>query len=136
MGAAASWQDQLMSSDIETIRTLEDGRYRSIVEQDVAFLDELFHDNCRYTHSSGLVDTKASYIEAIRRATFNYKAVRRLKEEIQVIGDTAIISGHVELDVAPGGNARTINAAVTVTYGRIDGAWKFLAWQSCPLAAG
>lgn len=124
-----------MSSDVDTIRTLEDGRYRSIVDQDIVFLDGLFHENCRYTHSSGLVDTKASYLEAIRKSTFNYKAVRRLKEEIQVIGETAIISGHVELDIAPGDKPRTINAAITVTYGRIDGAWKFLAWQSCPLPA-
>lgn len=124
-----------MSNDVDAIRTLEDGRYRSIVEQDTAFLEGLFHDDCRYTHSNGLVDTKTSYIEAIRKATFNYKAVRRVAEEIQVIGDTGIISGHVQLDIEPGGQARTINARVTVTYGRQNGAWKFLAWQSTPLPA-
>ena len=44
----------------------EERRTRAMAASDVAALAEFIDDDCRYVHSSGAVDTKASYLEKLR----------------------------------------------------------------------
>jgi hypothetical protein len=44
-------------TDAADIRTLEDQRYRAMVEGDLATLETIFDTRLTYTHSNGVVDT-------------------------------------------------------------------------------
>ena len=50
-----------MSSDKE-ILALEDKRYAAMCGGDFAALEAMLHDELLYTHSSGLTDTKATWL--------------------------------------------------------------------------
>jgi Domain of unknown function (DUF4440) len=54
-----------MSSDKE-ILALEDERYAAMCDGDFAALEAMLHDELLYTHSSGLTDTKATWLASLR----------------------------------------------------------------------
>ena len=62
-----------MSSDKE-ILALEDKRYAAMCGGDFAALEAMLHDELLYTHSSGLTDTKATWLAALRSGKTKYKS--------------------------------------------------------------
>jgi hypothetical protein len=66
-------EDLAMSSDKE-ILALEDKRYAAMCGGDFAALEAMLHDELLYTHSSGLTDTKATWLASLRSGKTKYKS--------------------------------------------------------------
>jgi ketosteroid isomerase-like protein len=115
---------------IAEVCELEARRWQAMIAKDTAVLAELFADEMSYTHSNALVDTKASYLKAIEESMFDYRAVQRSDEEARLVGDTALLTGRAEIDVAAAGRSVHLNARYTVVWVRRDSRWQFLCWQS------
>jgi ketosteroid isomerase-like protein len=116
----------------QEIQSLEDRRYRAMVESDAKTLAELLADELVYTHSTGAVDTKASYIESIRTRS-PYRKVDRLQEAIQLYGDTAIITGHAHLHVETGGAQRILDLRHLNVWVKRPAGWQMVAWEATPI---
>ena len=119
----------------DDILQLEERRWTAQIGEDSAAMAELFADELRYTHSTGSVDTKESYMTAIQNKVFDYKNADRSDTEVQVFGNVALVTGAVTIEVVAGGRELQLNARYTVTWLERDGRWQFLSWQSTPLAA-
>jgi hypothetical protein len=50
----------------------EDQRTKAMVDRDLAVLERIIADDCRYVHSSGATDTKASYLAKLGARAFEY----------------------------------------------------------------
>ena len=61
-----------------------------MVAADLATLDRLLDDALTYTHSSGAIDTKASYMAGIRNKVWEYKNITRENERLVVRASTAV----------------------------------------------
>jgi uncharacterized protein (TIGR02246 family) len=122
-------------SAVAQVLELEERRFAAMVAKDTAALAELFADELSYTHSNASVDTKASFLAAIEARRFDYRAITCSDRSTVVIGDTALLTGRAQIDVAAGGRDVQLNARFTVTYVRRDGRWQFLAWQSTSIPA-
>ena len=77
-------------ADKNTLRELEDRRYRAMIAADAAALDELLADTLIYTHSNATSDTKASYLAGVRNGKWKYRSIERPVEDIQVHGDSVV----------------------------------------------
>ena len=119
----------------DTIRELENRRYRAMCEADAATLEKLLADTLVYTHSYGGADSKASYLEGIRSKKWVYQKVERPKENIQVHGDCAIVTGQVRIQLLSEGKPKTLNSAYTDVWIKGTNGWQMVAWQSTPLPA-
>ena len=118
----------------QTIRDLESRRYQAMIDADVAVLEELLADEMVYTHSSSVVDNKASYVEGFRIGKWNYRKVERPEEKITVFGDTACVAGHVHITVQPpGGAANLINSRFLNVWVKRADRWQMVAWQATPI---
>jgi ketosteroid isomerase-like protein len=117
----------------DTIRQLEDRRYRAMCEADAATLDQLLADTLVYTHSYGGADSKASYLEGIRAKKWVYRKIERPKENIQVHGDCAVVTGQVRIELLSEGKPKTLNSAYTNVWIKGPKGWQMVAWQSTPL---
>ncbi|MEZ5235999.1 MAG: nuclear transport factor 2 family protein [Acidimicrobiia bacterium] len=117
------------------IRAMEDRRYAAMIAADVAALDELLCDDLQYTHSNAVVDTKQSLCGLLSSGKLAYKAARPVIDTVRVFGDSAILTGSMELDVSVGGAERTVKGRFTDVWVRDGGRWRFAAWQSTPLPA-
>ena len=60
-----------MSSEKE-ILSLEDKRYAAMTKGDFGALEALLHDQLLYTHSSGVTDTKASWLDSLKSGKLKF----------------------------------------------------------------
>lgn len=117
----------------QEILELEDRRCRATIAQDAGALDALLHDDLVYTHSNALVDSKQSYVEAIRSGKFRYRRIERSAERVRVYGDTALVTGRATLEVELGGEPKSLRLVYLDVWLRQAGVWKFVAWQSAAI---
>ena len=117
----------------QTIRQLEDRRFRAMVEADAAALEALLADSMVYTHSSATTDGKASYIAGVRSKKWQYRKIERPVEEIQVYGDTAVVAGQVRIDILVEGQPKIMNSRYTDVWVKGAKGWQMTAWQSTPI---
>ena len=122
-----------MSKD--ELRKLEDRRYKAMCDADAATLDELLADTLVYTHSYGGADSKSSYLDGVRAKKWQYRRIERPKEDMQIHGDCAVITGRVKIELVADGQPKTLNSAYTNVWVRGARGWQMVAWQSTPLPA-
>lgn len=121
-----------MSSTV--IAELEEQRYAAMLAGDVSTLERLFDEALSYTHSSGVVDTKASYIAGIRDKLWEYKSIARENERLVVRGDAALVYCRLRIDLLVRGAPRKVDANVLGVWVRSGAEWRLLAIQSTPVA--
>ncbi len=115
------------------VLAMEQARTRALVHSDVAALDRIMADNVTYVHASGKVDTKASYLEAIRSGELHYLAWNPIKLNVRVLGETAVIDGEYEVRVVDKRAQQApfdIDIFILTVYTHRDGRWQQMAWQS------
>ena len=119
--------------DKETIRKLEDQRFKAMIDADAATLEKLLADTLVYTHSYGGTDSKTSYLDGIRAKQWQYRKIERPVENIQIHGDCALVTGKVRIELLSEGKPKTLNSAYTNVWIKGASGWQMVAWQSTPL---
>ena len=121
--------------DKDTIRELEDQRFKAMIDADAATLEKLLADGLVYTHSYGGTDTKSTYLDGIRAKKWQYRKIERPVENIQIHGDCALVTGKVRIELLSDGKPKTLNSAYTDVWIKGARGWQMVAWQSTPLPA-
>jgi ketosteroid isomerase-like protein len=117
----------------DTIRELESRRFRAMIEADAVTLEALLADSMIYTHSSATTDGKASYIAGVKSKKWQYRQIDRPVEDIQVHGDTVVVTGQVRIDILIDGTPKIMNSRYTDVWVRGARGWQMVAWQSTPI---
>jgi hypothetical protein len=81
----------IIEANISQIETMEDRRYAAMLYKDVKMLRSILHDQLTYVHSSGVTDTKASYIAGFETGVWDYRCIRRSKQTIKVHKSLALV---------------------------------------------
>ena len=124
-------------ADARDIRRLDDERYAAMLAGDAATLDRLLDPELRYTHSSGVVDSKASYIEGVRAKRWEYQSIDRSEETILVRGEVALVFNRFRASIRIGGASKELDNRMLAVWGkRGSGAWRLLAIHSTPAQTG
>jgi ketosteroid isomerase-like protein len=124
---------EVSMSQEKEILALEDVRFKAMVSADVKLLEELMHDDLIYTHSSAVVDTKASYLESLRSGKTRYKSQKRLEERVRLCGDCALVTGRAEMEAEVNGVHKVLRLRYLDAWTKTPQGWKFIAWQSTAL---
>jgi len=117
----------------QTIRELESRRFRAMIEADAVALEALLADSMVYTHSSATTDGKASYIAGVKAKKWQYRQIDRPVEDIQVHGDTVVVTGQVRIDILIDGKPKIMNSRYTDVWVKGAKGWQMVAWQSTPI---
>ena len=117
------------------ILTLEDKRYAAMTSGDLASLEELLHDQLLYTHSSGMMDTKASWLLAMKSGKTRYKSVKCSDQQVRILGGVALVTGKGHIEAEINGQPRTLRLMFLNAWAKTPQGWKFVAWQSTPQPA-
>jgi ketosteroid isomerase-like protein len=120
---------------IAEIKKLEDRRFQAMIDSDFETLDKLLGDHLIYTHSTGQSDTRADYIALCQKGVFKYRKIERPIENIQVYGNTAVVTGHMKMDVIVDGKPKLLNSRYTNVWIKGTRGWQMVAWQSTPIPA-
>ena len=119
------------TNEAKEILALEDKRFAAMVG-DLAALEALLHDDLLYTHSSGLTDTKASWLASMRSGKTKYKSGVWSDRKVRFAGDTALVTGRAQLEAEVNGQPRTLRLVFLNAWTKTPKGWKFIAWQSTP----
>jgi hypothetical protein len=120
-----------MSSEKE-ILGLEEKRFAAMIAKDFGALERMVHEELLYTHSSGITDTKASWLDSMRSGKVKYRSASCSERKVRLVNDVALVNGraHIEADIA--GEPRTLKLLFLNAWAKTPQGWKFVAWQSCP----
>ena len=117
------------------ILALEEERFAAMIARDFPRLQLLVHDELMYTHSSGVVDGKATWLDAMKSGRVKYKKAQCTERKVRMYGDTALITGRAQIEAEIGGEPKTLKLLFLNVWTKTAQGWKFVAWQSTPLAA-
>ena len=115
---------------LELVSDLVDARIAAMGEQDAETLEGL-SEAMVYTHSSGSVDTKASFLDNVRNGPVQYRSVERSDHTARLAGDTALFSGRAKIHARR--TPTDLDLRYLAVWARVDGAWRFEAWHSTPV---
>ena len=117
------------------ILALEDKRFGAMIARDFQALEAMVHGDLLYTHSSGVTDTKTSWLQSMQSGKTKYKSVNCTDRKVRVIGEVALITGRAAIEAEIGGQPRSLKLLFLNAWAKTPQGWKFVAWQSTPLAA-
>lgn len=116
------------------ILALEEERYAAMLAADVATLERLFDDEVTYTHSSGAVDTKATYIGGVREKAWEYKTIARENERAVMRGSCALVFCRLRIELEVRGTPRKVDSNSLAVWIADGPQPRLLAVHSSPVA--
>ena len=123
-------------ADIAAVQKADDSRIAAMLAggDQGALFQSLFSDQLEYRHSTGHIDTKASYIKALTSGHTTYTSLK-LEERHYTVAAPGIvlIYGREMLNESAEGKAKSLHLNFLAVWRNENGAWRFLGWQSCPL---
>jgi ketosteroid isomerase-like protein len=103
---------------------------QALTNANAGALEQIYDDTLIYTHSSGKVDTKSSYIGAIKAGATRYESMKRDDIKVNVYGQAAVVTCHWNVHIASNGNKIDMNARYLHVYIRHKDGWKLVAHES------
>ncbi len=113
----------------------QDARFAATIKPDVAGLAAMMTDDLTYTHSSGVTETKAEFLEGVKNGKYVYRSIESKDRRVRLHGDAAIVSGTAHIVVEPGGKRTDIDLYFSELYVKRGGAWRMALWQATRLPA-
>lgn len=103
-------------------------------------LGELPSDTLVYTHSTGVKDSKQSYLQKLSNGSLRYEALEFLTPEITVrgsaaLGNVGLVRAVMKATVARGETRRNIASSYLAVWLNTPSGWKLEAVQATPLPA-
>ena len=95
-------------------------------------LDAIFSDELRYAHSSGVVDTKASFIEILSTGKTKYVGYDYEEQNFTFPAPgIALMTGRAHVKAVTATGEMDSVLSFLAVWREEKGQWRFLAWQSC-----
>lgn len=110
---------------------LDQLRLSAMLAADIQRLDRILDDRLTYTHSTGAVDDKRSYLRKISSGDLRYRSIKSTNKKVIDAGACALIFDDLVMEVDVQNRPYTvISNALSVWVASSDESWKLLAVQS------
>ncbi|NIF91886.1 nuclear transport factor 2 family protein [Burkholderia sp. Cy-637] len=124
---------------LDEVRALEGKRFDAMQAGELDAIAALLDPRLIYVHSSGLVDSRDTYLAALARAEYTYHSVEVVKDEQAVVeGDVVILNRllAVSMTVKSSGQTLARQLSATSVWSRANDAraWLLVASHSTNLA--
>lgn len=119
--------------EVNELSKLENQRYQAMVHTDLELLDSMLDDGLIFTHASGKIDTKETFIKSLRSGTLTYKTIDLEDVEVRMYSSCGIVTGTSLLDINVKGEDRRLQLRFTTVWFKDQAGWKVVAYQSTHL---
>ncbi|MES2277421.1 MAG: nuclear transport factor 2 family protein [Bacteroidota bacterium] len=106
---------------------------KAMVDGDRANLTKLAAEDLSYGHSSGKIQNKAEFVEAIASGASDFVTIDLTEQTIKVVGTTAIVRHKLAAQTNDGGKPGTTALGIMLIFQKQKGAWLLLARQAYKL---
>jgi hypothetical protein len=103
---------------------------KALVDPSQADLDRLTCAELSYGHSSGVIQDKATFIEALVSGKSDFVTIDLTQQTIKVIGNVALVRHILSATTNDGGKPGQTKLSILLVWLKQKGAWKLLARQA------
>jgi ketosteroid isomerase-like protein len=114
----------------EVVKAAEIRRFEAAEKNDLDALGKLLSDDLTYTHSTGVLETKAVFLDALKSGKLQFKKIEPADLQVRVYGSTALINGTATLSVVADGQPKEVHVRFTDVWVKHARDWQMVAWQS------
>ena len=119
---AQSKDEQEVAKAVEALRT-------AMIDANKAGLDAITASELTYGHSSGTMEDKATFIEALVSGKSDFITMDLTKQTIKIVGNTALVRHELHGDTPTG----KVNLGILLVWQKQKGKWLLLARQAFKL---
>ncbi len=124
---AQSKEETAVAAAVESLK-------QAMISGEKAALEKIADDKLTYGHSSGKIEDKATFVEAIASGKSDFVSIDLTEQTISVSGDVAIVRHKLSAATNDGGNPGTVKLAILTVWKKQGKAWKLLARQAVKVA--
>lgn len=124
---AQSKEEKAVAAAVETLR-------KAMIDGDRAALEKIAAPELTYGHSSGKLEDKAAFVEAIASGKSDFVTIDLTAQTIVVSGDVAIVRHNLAADTNDGGKPGNVKLHILTIWKKTGGAWKLIARQAVKVA--
>ena len=117
----------------QSLTQAEKARFAAMHAADTATLDKLLGAELSYTHTSGVVQTKAQFINDVKTGTIKYLTMDSTDLKPHLYGNTGVIVGGASVHIILNGKDQSFKIRYTDVHVFRNGAWQLVAWESTRL---
>lgn len=103
---------------------------KAMIDGNKTQLTSLAADDLSYGHSSGVVQNKTEFVDAIVSGKSDFVTIDLTGQTIKVVGNTAIVRHKLSAKTNDGGTPGTTVLGVMLIFEKMNGEWKLLARQA------
>lgn len=124
---------QTQSSDKKQVAAAVEALRTAMVSGNRNQLEALASPNLTYGHSSGLMEDKAAFVEALASGKSDFVSIDLTDQTITLDGDIALVRHKLAAQTNNGGTPGSTNLGVLLVWKKQQGKWKLLARQAFKL---
>lgn len=124
---AQSKEETAVAAAVESLK-------QAMISGEKNALEKIADDKLTYGHSSGKIEDKAAFVEAIASGKSDFVSIDLTEQTISVSGDVAIVRHKLSAATNDGGNPGTVKLAILTVWKKQGKAWKLLARQAVKAA--
>ena len=122
-----------MNQPAQIVQGLEAARFEAIVEGRWDDFAAICHPELRYTHATGVVDSRDSYLDKLYNGHYDYRYIEHTVEHTSTQGGTVLLWGTMTAELRAGAQSKTINNRTLTVWVLHDDQWLLLAQQPTPI---
>ena len=119
----AQASEQAVASAVDKLRQL-------MIDPDKAGLEALAADGISYGHSTGKLEDKKAFIEALTSGESDFKTIDLTEQTITVVDNTALVRHKLMAETNNAGKPGQAKLAVLLVWVKQKNTWKLLARQA------
>jgi ketosteroid isomerase-like protein len=120
---AQTKEETAVAATVESFR-------KALIDPDKATLDRLTMDELTYGHSSGVIQDKATFEEALLSKSSDFVTIDLTQQTIKVAGNTAWVRHILSATTNDGGKPGQTKLSVLLVWVHQKGQWRLLARQA------
>jgi ketosteroid isomerase-like protein len=120
---AQSKDETAVTTSVEILR-------KAMVDGDRAALEKIAAPGLSYGHSSGKVEDKTAFVEAIASGASDFVTIDLSAQTVKVSGNTAVVRHTLSATTNDGGKPGSVKLYILLVWQKQGGAWKLLARQA------
>jgi hypothetical protein len=105
-------------------------RVDALLANDTEALDALFTDDLIYLHSTGIIDSKQSYLDGLRQGKSKYVKVDNQPAQYRVLDGFALIQSKVVMQLLINGTPKEVSGLIISIWRFENQRWRMMSLQT------
>jgi ketosteroid isomerase-like protein len=118
----------------DEVKAAENEWLTGITKNDFRKLEQVLADDLMYLHSTGVMDSKASYVKSLQSGKQKYVSGKINDLKIRVYGQTAVLNGDANFEFVTDGKPGKAHLKYTHVFVKGGKGWQLVSHQSLKVA--